>query len=256
MKKQLILLLASALVLTTGCSEKDNDSTGNGYGRIALDCGADELLDTRASAPAGTSFALVLTGEGYRGEWKTVRAFSSQDTLFKAGTYKAVITYGTPDAEGLNKTYYYGEQEFLLAERQTNNVQITATVANSQVVVRATEQFLRYFQDSKFTVTTGSGNKFDFSPGAAKAPVPVGVKLGTSLSVVGTAKRQSQTGTSEPLSVSFKEQKLEATLAATCHVFKFDAPDAGSATLTIYLGDDYTETRVLDLEMNDDAVED
>ena len=74
---------------------------------------------------------------------------------------------------------------------------MTATIANSQTVVRATEQFLNYFHDAQFTVTTASGNQFDFTPGSTPADEPVFVKSATTLKVTGTARRQSQTGTDE-----------------------------------------------------------
>ena len=79
--------------------------------------------------------------------------------------------------------------------RRTVNADLTATVANSQVVIRATEQFLAYFHDARFTVTTASGNEFAFTPGSDPADEPVFVKGGTRLTVTGTARRQSPTGT-------------------------------------------------------------
>ena len=60
--------------------------------------------------------------------------------------------------------------------RRAATVEMTATIANSQTVVRATEQFLNYFHDAQFTVTTASGNQFDFTPGSTPADEPVFVK--------------------------------------------------------------------------------
>lgn len=72
----------------------------------------------------------------------------------------------------------------------------------------------------------------------------------------GTARRQSQTGTDEGPKVTFSEQTLEATSPRTCHIFTFDAKDAGSVTLTVTLSDDYTETRPIDCEVNEGAIDD
>ena len=79
--------------------------------------------------------------------------------------------------------------------KEPANLTIMPTVANSQVVIRATEQFLAYFHDARFTVTTASGNEFAFTPGSDPADEPVFVKGGTRLTVTGTARRQSPTGT-------------------------------------------------------------
>lgn len=51
-------------------------------------------------------------------------------------------------------------------------------------------------------------------------------------------------------------QTLDATTPRTCHIITYDAKNAGSATLTITLGEDYTDTRTLDCEVNEGAIDD
>ena len=51
-------------------------------------------------------------------------------------------------------------------------------------------------------------------------------------------------------------QTLAATTPRTCHIITYDAKNAGSATLTITLGDSYTDTRTLDCEVNEGAIDD
>ena len=72
----------------------------------------------------------------------------------------------------------------------------------------------------------------------------------------GTARRQSPTGTGEGPEVTFSAQTLDATTPRTCHIITYDAKNAGSATLTITLGDSYTDTRTLDCEVNEGAIDD
>lgn len=74
--------------------------------------------------------------------------------------------------------------------------------------------------------------------------------------VTGTARRQSPTGTGEGPEVTFSAQTLDATTPRTCHIITYDAKNAGSATLTITLGDSYTDTRTLDCEVNEGAIDD
>lgn len=255
MKRQLIYMLAAA-ALITGCSENE-ESGAKGFGSLRITGATDITIDTRTTTtPSGDAFSLELTGESYRGVWKTIADFAAADTVFKEGRYTATITYGDPAVEGVDKPCYAGSQEFELLPRRINTVEITARITNSQVFVRTTEAFRNYFHDAVFTVTTGSANTFTFTPRAASTDVPVFVMAATSLSIKGTARRQSQTGVSEGVAVNFKEQTLEATTPRTCHTFLFDAKNAGSATLTIYLGDDYTETLEIDAELNDDSVVD
>lgn len=43
-------------------------------------------------------------------------------------------------------------------------------------------------------------------------------------------------------------------MAATCHIFTFDASNAGSASLNIVLGEGEGETRVIPVELNEEAI--
>lgn len=242
MKKQLICLLASAGLLAAGCSTENAPET-TGYDTLSVSCTADTSIDTAA-------------GETGTQKWDTLTEFEQSETVFRMGSYTVAIAHGDPDAEGAGKPYYYAEQKIEVLPRRTVNADLTATVANSQVVIRATEQFLAYFHDARFTVTTASGNEFAFTPGSDPADEPVFVKGGTRLTVTGTARRQSPTGTGEGPEVTFSAQTLDATTPRTCHIITYDAKNAGSATLTITLGEDYTDTRTLDCEVNEGAIDD
>ena len=224
---------------------------------------ADTSIDTASAeasgmpeAPAAGAFSLTVTGETGTQKWDTLTEFEQSETVFRMGSYTVAIAHGNPDAEGAGKPYYYAEQKIEVLPRRTVNADLTATVANSQVVIRATEQFLAYFHDARFTVTTASGNEFAFTPGSDPADEPVFVKGGTRLTVTGTARRQSPTGTGEGPEVTFSAQTLDATTPRTCHIITYDAKNAGSATLTITLGDSYTDTRTLDCEVNEGAIDD
>lgn len=250
MKKQLIYLLASACLLAAGCST-ENKTDETGYGTLAINCTADTSIDTASAeasgtpeAPAAGAFSLTVTGETGTQKWDTLTEFEQSQTVFRMGAYTVAIAH------------YYAEQKIEVLPRRTVNADLTATVANSQVVIRATEQFLAYFHDARFTVTTASGNEFAFTPGSDPADEPVFVKGGTRLTVTGTARRQSPTGTGEGPEVTFSAQTLDATTPRTCHIITYDAKNAGSATLTITLGDSYTDTRTLDCEVNEGAIDD
>lgn len=107
------------------------------------------------------------------------------------------------------------------------------------------------------TDETGYGTlAINCTPGSDPADEPVFVKGGTRLTVTGTARRQSPTGTGEGPEVTFSAQTLDATTPRTCHIITYDAKNAGSATLTITLGDSYTDTRTLDCEVNEGAIDD
>ena len=138
--------------------------------------------------------------------------------------------------------------------RQRVEETIPVQIVNAQVLVSATESFLNYFHDATFTVTTSAGNRFTFTPGAETADEAVFVEAGTTLTLTGTAKLQSQTGTAFDRNYAFPEQRLDRTVARTRHTFLFDARDNGSATLTINLDDGFLDERTIDVELNDDTL--
>lgn len=232
--------MASAALLAAGCST-ENKAEGTEYGTLKVSCTADgsivaasddtSRMPAAPSVPQAGDFTLTVTGESGTQQWDTLTEFEQSDAVFRMGTYAVSVAHGDPDAEGIDKPYYAAEKSVEVLPRRAATVEMTATIANSQTVVRATEQFLNYFHDAQFTVTTASGNQFDFTPGSTPADEPVFVKSATTLKVTGTARRQSQTGTDEGPKVTFSEQTLEATSPRTCHIFTFDAKDAGSVTL-------------------------
>ena len=239
--RKLLYLLASAAVMAGGCSEKKETPAGEGCGTIRIACEADATIDaaaamaavqgaTRAAAkPDGKDFTLRIRGENFDKSWATVAAYNAEETAytFPEGRYAITVTYGDPEAEGADKPYYAG----------------------------ATESFKKYYNNAEFTVTTGAGSIFTFRPCDATEAEAVWVQAGKPLTLKGTARGQSQDGTSEGPLYTFTPEPLEAARPATRHIFTLDAKKAGSATLTVTLGEGYTETVELDVELNDEAIE-
>ena len=263
--RKLLYILASAAVAAGGCSEKKEAPAGEGCGTIRIVCEADATIDaastvpaqsaTRAAAkPAGEDFALRITGEDFDRSWESVAAFEAEENVFAEGPYKIAVEHGDPETEGPDKPYFSGSTDIDVAARHVNTAQVTAHVAKSQTFVRITEAFAKFYHDAEFTVTTGSGNEFTFRPDGTGDPERIWVKTGTTLSVSGTARSQSQDGEKEGPLYTFPAETLDATVAATCHIFTFDASNAGSASLNIVLGEGEGETRVIPVELNEEAI--
>ena len=265
--KKLLYILASAAIVAGGCSqEKDTTSTGEG-GTIRIACEADLTIDSStaatqgmtraAAAPTADKFTLRITGTNYDRTWATVAAYNAEETAytFPEGDYPVSVAYGDPTTEGIDKAYYAGSVDVTVLPRRATEAKITAKVCNSQALVRATEAFKKYYNNAEFTLTTGSDNVFTFHPCNEAEEESVWVKAGTKLTVKGTARGQSQDGVADGPLYTFTPEPLEATRAATRHIFTLDAKKAGSATLTITLGEGYTETQELDLELNEGAIE-
>lgn len=259
MKNRLILLLASAAVAAGGCSENETPADSDGYGTLRIACRTDAMITTRAEiavtpVPDAGDLSLTISGTEFSKTWESLSAFNDAGETIPAGSYTAELRYGDPKAEGVGKVCYYGSKAIEIVARQRVEETIPVQIANAQVLVSATESFLNYFHDATFTVTTSAGNRFTFTPGAETADEAVFVEAGTTLTLTGTAKLQSQTGTAFDRNYAFPEQRLDRTVARTRHTFLFDARDNGSATLTINLRDDFLDERTIDVELNDNSL--
>lgn len=199
MKNRLILLLASAAVAAGGCSENETPADSDGYGTLRIACRTDAMITTRAEiavtpVPDAGDLSLTISGTEFSKTWESLSAFNDAGETIPAGSYTAELRYGDPKAEGVGKVCYYGSKAIEIVARQRVEETIPVQIANAQVLVSATESFLNYFHDATFTVTTSAGNRFTFTPGAETADEAVFVEAGTTLTLTGTAKLQSQTG--------------------------------------------------------------
>lgn len=250
MKRRLIYLFAPAWLLAAGCSEnRSADDMQDGYGTLQIGCTADGDLAVRAATPQAADFALELSDGTTTRRWASVDEFNAENPLLAQGEYTAAVACGDPEAEGYDTPCYAGSERFELKPRRQNRVQITARIANAQALVRTTERFRAYFHEAAFAVATGAGNRFEyrFAADGDAANEAVWVRASSTLTVSGTASRQAGD------EVTFAEQTIGETRAATRYVFEYDAPNAGSAVVNIWIDDQLTETVPLDVELNEDA---
>lgn len=166
-------LFFSALTLLGSCAQDNPWGDDNGSGRIVprLSASADvigsggqrQAVET-LEAPAVENFGLTLEkSDGtYQKTWNSFNSFPT-DEKFKVGHYTMSAFYGSLDEEGFERPYYYGEETFSVKEDETENVSITARLANSMVSISYTEAFLTYFKDFSSTI---------HSPGGAYIVVP------------------------------------------------------------------------------------
>jgi catechol 2,3-dioxygenase-like lactoylglutathione lyase family enzyme len=253
MKRHLTILIALA---AAACGAESGPDEA-GYGSLRIDCRADARIETAASRaaalPDGSEFALRITGDGFDRSWERMTDFAAEDPLLKEGRYTATVSYGDPDAEGYDLPCFRGSTDVTVVARRTATASVTARLTNVPAVVRATPQFLAYYHDIRFALTTEAGNEFLHALDAeGYEEREVYVRADGTLTVAGTARRQSQTGTDAGIEVRFDAVTRTAELGKR-HIFLFDAPETGGATLTIRIGDDYTETVEFDCELNEEA---
>ena len=253
MKTYLILILALASALLAGCDKESG--ADDAPGQVRLSCRASERIEIagrhglQTAAPSGEEFSLRITGPDYDRSWASVADFDPENEWFSPGSYTASVAWGDPQAEGTDTPCFAGAQEFTIIPRRTVDVAVTALLANTKVRIVCTENFLGYFHDAAFRVTTAAGNEFPFRfgfDGESDTTEPVYVRP-VSFTVSGSALKQ--TGAE----VTFSEQSCPEAKPQTLYTYRFDVSQAGQTVVSIYLDDTLSETREVDEELNDNA---
>ena len=162
-------------------------------------------------------------------------------TTLPAGNYTVKASYGSADAEGFDKPYFYGEQTFAVTGGQTTNVTVKTKLGNAIVKFEYTENFRKYYTDFSFTLTTGKGTQIAFPASETKAAFVDAylIKVKGSLT--------SQGGKTQ----EFPEKEYKGLEAATCYTLRFDASNVGSSTVTISFNDTVEDVDLGETELND-----
>ncbi len=286
MMKKCFYLAAVALV-AVGCSDKEGlpgpDSEAT-VGQLGIRVAAATSVETRAqvdlatlvenlSIPAAGDMKLVLTGDAHKISFddngdrvegaavsynKTFDPFSTYTTpSLDPGTYRAVFSYGDPQATGFNKPYYEGQAvmtgttntDLTVTEGETTQAQATLTVRNSLARVTVTDAFKKYFSTIDLKIYVDGAETQ-----AGYGTEPIFLPAGKQLTVKGTAVRPSQDGAAagKTVTVELPAEKAVSAKAGTMHTFEFNV-NAGTLTVKVTLGD-YAETVDLgSAELNDDA---
>ncbi len=193
------LVLGAIASLATSCSQEAPWKPGSGSGEGCINLKLSTLNDVNAVAPSVRAittevvtppvadFKVKVTKlDGtYSQTFASVEEFVKKEN-FTVGSYEIEAWYGEPDAQGFIKedgegyehAYYYGKTEDItVLESQTTEVELSASLANSMVVIEYTDAFKNYFVNWNTTLQTD-----------ANAPVSLGNAEGVSYVVPGNVK--------------------------------------------------------------------
>ena len=285
MKMKKFLLIALVAMAAIACSKGD-DSVGvvdcpEGMGIVGLSVSPTTVVDgTRAqqqipdgvTIPTVDDLKLKIVSEDanldYSEEWENVTSFTekSKKTYFVAGMYRAIVTFGDPQVEGVNKPYFVDDEGFNVVARQKNEVKLYPALANSIVKVEFSDTFKSYFENgAAITITSGNGNKWNVGYGIeaengdnnqdGSTPY-IFVESGKELIISGYAVKQKPSATIAAPKVVFEDVK-ESLSACTMCTYTFDITTAGNVSVTIAVTNEpVKEVEVSNgEELNDDAIE-
>lgn len=264
MVKKLFILSLATLALATGCSKDEQQSSGQ-TGQIEfatavsnsidmISVKSDEVYTLDSSILPDTSlFSLTIEsvttddGSTYYNKFENISDYNTP--YLPTGTYKASISYGDTEEEGVDLPCFYGETEFTIVARKTIYVEISAMLSNSIIGLNTSEWFENYYPASSFTVTTEAGSTFNFSSDDdSYGNDKYFVKPDSKLYLNGSATKTNG------YDVVFQKEEIGQTSEQTLHNIIIDASQAGAGGITITLDNNpATSVDAQEVELNDDA---
>lgn len=245
---------AALLSVATACSDA-NDPQDSSLGKIDLLVDLDgEALEASGGGRSDfdpdvniTVDDLKLTLTPSYGDnvytWNSIADFDVSKQ-FPVGDYTLAASYGNIEDEGFAKPYFYGETTFKVKENQTTTVALTARLANSMVLVQASEAFTGYFSDASFTIHSAEG---EYLPYEVDETRPVYVRPGQ---VTLTANVTTPTGQSVSLEAASFTALPQCRYTVNVDV---NNGSAGEAVLTISYTDE-TTPQYVEIDLTDELL--
>ena len=265
MKKKLLTGIIAVLGLSLGMTSCDDDysSVGSdkniGMGHISPKVVIDGSIISASLEQASranediavtvTDLKLKLTSDdgSITHEWESINEFDeSQD--FKVGDYTLEAYYGNEnDAEGYSKPHFYGSQELSVRYGHTTDVELSAELKNSRVLVRYTDAFIRYMTDYRVQIHTPKG-KYINMPSDETSPAYVTPGL-VNINLTFTKPNSTSATTIEAARFNAKPK--------TEHVVTIDIAggDAGADAVLKILFDSTVDAENVDIDLSDDLID-
>lgn len=254
------------LLIVASCNRNDSATTTQSeWGEVTFECSILDVVDqtTRSSqiytlpedlVPSAEELTLEISGSYIDPENQLTTPYSygplllsdytaSKPMMIASDTYNAKFHWGEEGVEGESSPYFSASVDFEVIARGSTTEQLTISLQNSIICMEFDDIFSNYYTDAAFTISTGSGNSFDFS--AATIDKIVFVEASTSLTLSGSA-----VGIRDGMSVSFNAAYIGSTTKQTLSRINITADSIGGENLNITLDDAITIIEPIVIELN------
>ena len=123
----------------------------------------------------------------------------------------------------------------------TGDVKITVKLAGSIVRFAFTENFVNYYSDYTFTLTTGNNTVISVPKDETRAVFMDAYQFKVKGELTNQAGKVQ----------SFSEKEFKNLAPATCYTLKFDASNVGGSSITISFDDTVVDADLIDVDLND-----
>lgn len=161
------LLLVGAMLGIVSCGNENEFRPGGPEGKIVLDLTTDSrvIMNTRADdsqvsvIPEAEQFAISFEKQdgSFSKTWSNLNLFN-KESGFPIGTYTISASFGDKEVEGFELPYFYAENQVTVESGTENRVSLHASLANSMVSVRYTDDFKSRFAAYSASLKAESGS--------------------------------------------------------------------------------------------------
>ncbi|MDE6300590.1 MAG: DUF4493 domain-containing protein [Muribaculaceae bacterium] len=102
------------------------------------------------------SLSLTSSEGDFQETWDNLSDFPEEKEI-PVGEYTVEVAYGDPDSEGFESPYFYGSQTISIAENESTEVNISATLQNAMLSIDYTQDFKDYMTSWKAETRSAGG---------------------------------------------------------------------------------------------------
>lgn len=235
---------AAAVILAASCAKQGPKSFG--FISLAPEISAEvaestksHLSDFISEVPKAEDLNIVITDwdgdvvyEGKAGE------LDNSDP-YLTGDYTITASYGAVAEEGEDKPRFMGQSSFTVVSGETCQVNVKASLANTILKLKLSDNFKNYYSGISTELETGSGNKFSLADGSAVFVEPFRFTL------------RGHVTTPQGKGADWEKTFESGIEPGYCYTVTIDASNIGASTITIQFNNDIQTVNLGEVDINE-----
>ena len=226
------------------CTKSTTDSEGSVSFVISSDQYLADITKSNVSdyttLPGSDDFVLTINNSAGNAVWRGNASEWDPATKLMVGEYRVTASYGNIEDEGFNKPCFEGTQTFTIKNKETSQVTVSASLANTVIKIACTDNLKNYYKDYTFKLARNNADIVTFAKGESRAAFIDGYKV----TVTGTFVTES--GAEKTFSKDYT-----GLAAATAYNMVFDVAGVGNGAITISFNNNVETIELGDVELND-----
>lgn len=235
------MIVLSGLI---SCTKSTTGSEGSVSFVISSDQYLADITKSNVSdyttLPGSDDFVLTINNSAGNALWRGKASEWDPATKLMVGEYRVTASYGNIEDEGFNKPCFEGTQTFTIKNKETSQVTVSASLANTVIKIACTDNLKNYYKDYTFKLARNNADIVTFAKGESRAAFIDGYKV----TVNGTFVTES--GAEKTFSKDYT-----GLAAATAYNMVFDVAGVGNGAITISFNNNVETIELGDVELND-----